>query len=124
MIDVILVEMHIVDEYVCCQLIFVQLEIVIVLVVIFIIRHQTVHHIDTGYAYMRWWGHTGRWQRSGWYDESATIDAVQASRNACPATLQVPTTGAKTSYQVNTKYISLISNSETNIIQALPRNNN
>lgn len=103
MIDVVLVEMHIVDEYVCCQLIFVQLQIVIVLVVIFIVRHQTVHHIDAGYAYMRWWWHTRWWQRSGRYDEGATIDAVQASRNACSATLQVPATGAKTSYEVHTK---------------------
>lgn len=93
MIDIILIEMHIIDENVRVQLILVQFQVVLVVVPV---RHQSVSHVHPGDANVRRWRHTSGRQRGGRYDQGATIDSMQAASNASPATLQMPPTRAET----------------------------
>lgn len=104
MIDVILIEMHIIDENVRGQLILVQFQVV--LVVVLSVRHQSVSHVHPGDADVGRWRHTSGRQRGGRNDQGATIDSMQAASDASPATLQMPPTRAETrlkNYQTKIK---------------------
>lgn len=93
MVDIILIEMHIVDEYVRGQLVLVQLQVVLVVV---LPAHQSMSHVHAGDADVGRRRHAGGRQGSRRYDQVAAVDPMQAARDAGTAALQMPATGAET----------------------------
>lgn len=104
MIDVVLIEVHIVDENVRVQLVLVELQIV---VVVLPVGHQSVSHTHThshvhaGDADVWRRRYTGWRKWSGRNDQVAAVDPMQTASNAGATTLQMPATGAETRLKTN-----------------------
>jgi len=99
MVDVVLIEVHIVDENVRVQLVLVELQIV---VVVLSVGHQPVSHahphshVHAGDADVGRWRHACGRQWGGRDHQVAAVDPMQTARDAGATTLQMPATGAET----------------------------